>query len=86
MGCWHGHGHGYCGPAPRRWNGPMDEYETYEDVSWPRRRRVRGEAGADPGARMTSLEARLDDLDEELRRIETALNRLAGPTTGGASG
>jgi len=87
MGCWHAYGHG-CGPgwhwpAPRSC-GPYDEYDWYEDVSWPLRRRHRGRADAS-GARRASLEMRLDDLREEMRRIEAALADLRrAPGEGGS--
>ena len=88
MGCWHGHGHG-CGPgpywpAPRGWYGPVDEYDWYDDVNWPMRRRAR-ERPADRETRAASLEARLQVLREELRRMEAALADLAEPTSAGPS-
>ena len=86
MGCWHGHGCGpaYCGPAPRGWYGPVDEYEWREDADWPLRRRVR-ERPDDRDMRAASLEARFDELREELRRVEAALENLSRPSGGGPS-
>jgi hypothetical protein len=85
MGCWHGCGPVHCGPAPRGWYGPIDEYEAYEDLAWAQRRRAR-ERPDDRDVRTSSLEARLDDLHEELRRVEVMLEKLAGPSTGGGPG
>ncbi len=86
MGCWHGHGYGhgcgpgYPGPAPRGWYGPVDEGDWYEDARRPmrRRRRVRPE---DREMRAASLEARLEELRDELRRVEAALDDLVKPSS-----
>lgn len=81
MGCWHGHGYGHgCGPgyyvpAPRGYHGPVDEYDWYEDVSWPLRHRDRERAG-ERESRGASLEMRLEELREEVRRLEAALADL----------
>ena len=84
MGCWHGHGHGcgpvYYGPAPRSWCGPFDEYDWYEDVNWPLRRRF-GERAGERESREASLEMRLEALREEMRRMEAALADLARPSS-----
>jgi hypothetical protein len=88
MGCWHGHGHGYgpgyYRPAPRGCYGPVDEYELYgwyEDVNWPLRRRY-GERASERGSRAASLEMQLEELREEMRRIEAALAELPRPSSG----
>jgi hypothetical protein len=89
MGCWHGHGSGhgcgpgYHGPAPRGWYGPVDECDWYDDVDWPLRR-ARARTG-DQGTRAASLEGRLEDLREELRRLEAALADLPRPSSGGTA-
>ena len=94
MGCWHGHGYGhgcaratgpgYYGPAPRGWYGPVDEDDWYEDVNWPLRRRGRGRP-VEPEVRAATLEARLEDLREELRRVEAALADLPKRSSEGPS-
>ena len=84
MGCWHGCGPVHCGPAPRGWYGPVDEYDWYDDVNWPMRRRARARP-ADRETRAASLEAKLQVLREELRRMEAALADLAEPTSAGPS-
>jgi len=78
MGCWHGCGPVHCGPVPRGWYGPIDEDDWYEDVSWPPRRRARARPG-DREMRAASLDERLDQLREELRRVEAALADLGRP-------
>jgi hypothetical protein len=88
MGCWHGYGHG-CGPgyyrlAPRGHCGPVDEYELYgwyEDVNWPLRRRY-GERASEPRSRETALEMQLEELREEMRRIEAVLAGIQRPSSG----
>lgn len=88
MGCWHGHGHG-CSPGgywatPRGWYGPVDEDDWYEEVNWPMRRRPRARpVGRE--MRTASLEARLEELREELRHVEAALDDLVKPSTAGPS-
>ena len=90
MGCWHGHGSGhgcgpgYCGP-PRGWYGPVDECDRYDDVDRRLRRPFRERAGERRSGE-ESLEARLEDLREELRRVESALADLSRPSTGGTAG
>jgi hypothetical protein len=72
MGCWHGCGPVHCGPASRGWYGPADEDVAYQDVN----RALRRPARARPGnreMRVASLEGRLDELRDELRRVEAAL-------------
>lgn len=83
MSCWHSwHG---CGPwpvwpGPRVGYGPPDvEADWYEDVSWPVRRRRRWERAADRDMATASLEATLEELRAELRRVETALDDLRRP-------
>jgi hypothetical protein len=87
MGCWHGHGHGcgpYYGPVHRGYCGPVYEDDWYEDVNWPLRRRGRARS-ADPEMRAAALEERLEELREELQRVEAALEGLARPASGAAS-
>jgi hypothetical protein len=57
---------------PRGSYGPIDEHDCYEDVNWPLRRRARARPG-DRDMRAASLDERLDELREELRRVEAAL-------------
>jgi hypothetical protein len=89
MGCWHGYGHG-CGPGPYYWPahrgyyGPAYEDDWYEDVNWPMRRRGRARSG-DPELRAAALEERLEELRDELQRVEAALEGLARPASGAAS-
>lgn len=79
MGCrhdyYHGCGPGYYWPVPRGFY-PPDEYDWYDDVNWPLRRRHR-----ERGERADALEMRLDELREEMRRIETALADLRRPAS-----
>ena len=85
MGCWHGCGPVHCGPAPRGWYGPIEECEVYEPMGWPPRRRAR-ERVYDRDAGTATLEVRLDEMYEELRRVETALAKLVSSPTGGGPG
>jgi len=79
MGCWHGwHG---CGPAygppyGGGWYGPPD---WYEEPEWPMRRRYRGSARIDREQATEELEARLEELRTEMRRMEAELIELRGP-------
>lgn len=78
MGCWHGHGP-WCGwPPPRDWYGPpVGVPDWSEEQEWPmRRRRYRRERPIDREQAAASLEARLDELQDELRRVEAALAEL----------
>ncbi len=81
MGCWHGHGHGcgpgYYWPVPRG-SYPPEESEWFGDVNWPLRRRYR-ERASERTLRVDDLEMRLDELREEMRRIEAALVDLRRP-------
>jgi hypothetical protein len=72
MGCWHGCGPVHCEPMPRGWYRPIDEHDWYEEVNWPLRRRARARPG-DREMPAASLDERLDQLREELRRVEAAL-------------
>ncbi len=72
MGCWHG-GFVHCGPAAPCCYDPAGVDDRYPAVTWPRRRRARPE---DREMRAASLEERLDQLHEELRRVEAALAEL----------
>jgi hypothetical protein len=91
MGCWHGHGYGHgCGPgydwpSPRGWYGPADERDWYADMDRRSRRRFL-ERADEGGSREAALEARLDDLRDELRRVEAALADLQGPASVGTPG
>lgn len=80
MGCWHGHGY-HCGWPTPGWYGPaVDEADWLYEQDWPvRRRRYRREQPADPESTVKSLEARLDELRDELRRVEAALGEMHGP-------
>jgi hypothetical protein len=76
MGCWHGGSHG-CGPwhGPAygaRWREPVDWYEEtpLEIRRRPRYRRFEREVPVD------ELEARLAELRNEIRRVETELSDL----------
>jgi hypothetical protein len=63
---------------PRGWYGPVDERDWYEDVNWPLRRRA-FERPRDRETRAASLEESLNELREELRRVEAALADLGRP-------
>jgi hypothetical protein len=78
MGCWHGCGPVHCGPSRRGWYGPADEDGWYEDVRWPMRHQSTSPPD-DRGMREAALEARLDELREDLRRVEAALAGLVRP-------
>ncbi len=78
MGCWHGwHGCGpwYGGPYGRGWYEPV---EWYEEPGWPIRRRNRRSRQLDREAAAEELDARLDELREEVRRMEADLASLRG--------
>jgi uncharacterized small protein (DUF1192 family) len=77
MGC--GHGWHDCGPwheAPygRGWYGPAD---WYEEADWPVRRTYRG-ARRDRATSTGEVEAMLDELQGEIRRLEAELIALRG--------
>ena len=74
MGCWHGCGPVHCGPKARGWYGPIDD-DWYEEANWPLRRQARARPG-DRDTPVASLDARVDQLREELRRVEAALADL----------
>jgi hypothetical protein len=76
MSCWHGGYHG-CGPwyGPAYgagWYGPADWYEE-AGPAFRRRRRYRR---YEPEASADELEARLADLRDEMRRLESELSDL----------
>jgi hypothetical protein len=77
MGCRHGYGPGHCGSWHGTWHGPNDAVDWYEDAPWPMR--LRRESGVRSG-RAASLEDRLNELREDLRRVEAALADLARPS------
>lgn len=69
MGCWHGpHG---CGPW---YGGPYAEWS--DEMDWPIRRRVRRARRGDQEMAADELEARLDELRDELRRVQAELENL----------
>ncbi len=79
MGCWHDRydRHG-CGPwhgaaYDRGWYEPID---SYADLDWPARRARRRLRRPEREADVEGLEARLDDLREEIRRVEEELGGL----------
>lgn len=79
MSCWHGgcgSWHGW--PPPRGWYGPpVDEADLYEfEERQTGRRRRRRERPMESEAATASLEARLDELQDQLRRVEAALSEL----------
>ena len=71
MSCWHGCGQQHGWPPARGWYGPADR-----PMGWGDDRRARPR---DRELTATSLESRLDDLQEELRRVEAALLALRQP-------
>ena len=76
MGCWHG-GHG-CGP----WHGGpyspgwYEPAEWYEEADRPIRRRSRGYRRPERETVPEDLEMRLDELRDEIRRVENELVSL----------
>ncbi len=78
MSCWHG-GHG-CGP----WHGGpyspgcYDPADWYGEADWPAPRRYRRPARPDPEAAADDLQARLEALRDEVRRVEADLMDLRG--------
>jgi len=81
VGCWHGwhDGHG-CAPwhrAPfdRAWYGPVD---WYDEADWPTWRPSRRGSRPDRAAPAEAIEARLDELREEMSRLEADLEDLRG--------
>ena len=81
MGCWHdwhdwhGCGPSYGVPYGRGWSEPADWYEERE---WPARRRDRRLQRLDPEMAVGELESRLDELRDEMRRVESELTNLRG--------
>jgi hypothetical protein len=83
MSCWHGcePWHGWP-PARGRYGpvaGPAEWLEDFEDEPPMRRGRHRRVRTGDRELSAVSLESRLDDLQEELRRVEAALVALRRP-------
>jgi hypothetical protein len=79
MGCWHGCGSRHGWPPPQGWYGPMRESEWYdwdEDDRPPRRRLHRREVPGDSEMTAATLEVRLEELRDELRRVEGAIASL----------
>lgn len=76
MGCGHGgHGGHGCGPIygvqyDRGW---CDSGDWYGEADWPIRRRYRRSRRLGPQAAAEDLEARLDELRLEVRRVEAEL-------------
>ncbi len=82
MGCWHGHGHRGCydWPSPRGWYGPG--YEDLDDEpDWVPRRRSRVRSTVDE-AGTAQADARLDEMGEQLRRLEAVIAELAKSRSG----
>jgi hypothetical protein len=79
MSC--GHGWHSCGPwsgppYSRGWYGPPD---WYEEADWPIRGRSRRYRRPDPETAAEELETRLEELREEVRRVEAELGHLVRP-------
>lgn len=70
---WHGCGPWYGGPYDRAWYAPP---ESYEESEWPVRRRTRRNRRAEGEAGAEYLEARLAELVDEVRRLQTELASL----------
>ncbi len=79
MSCWHG-GHG-CGPwyGGRCGPGWSGETDWYGEADWPMRRPYRRSRRPEPETPDDELEARLDALREEVRRVKAELMNLRGP-------
>jgi hypothetical protein len=82
MSCWHG-GHG-CGPWHGVPYGPgwYDPADWYEGANWPIRRRYRRPSRLDQETAADDLEAKLDALRDEVRRVEAELVNLRGAEWG----
>ena len=87
MGCWHDHG-SWCGWAPPRgWYGPpVDDRGWFDEPYGPVAHRLctrtpgyRREPPIDRESTVLSLEARLDELRDELQRVEAALAEVRRP-------
>lgn len=72
---WHGCGPWYGGPYGRGWYEPA---ERYEGADWPIRRRSRRDRPLERETAPEELEATLDELRDEVRRVEVELARLRG--------
>ncbi len=73
MSCWHGpHG---CGPYPpeANWRGWSDPGDWFDDADWQMPRRGRRPRQPDAEVHAADLEARLEELGQMIRRIETEL-------------
>ena len=83
MSCWHSHGHGCRWPSSPGWSDvvepPWRWHEEYEP-SERRGRRSPRRRGLEPEVTRASLEARVEDLQEELQRVRVALDDLAAET------
>lgn len=78
MSCWHGwHGCGpwYGPPYGRGWYGPED---WFAEPDWPMRRRSRRYRRIDRETAADELEARLEELRDEVGRLEAELADLRG--------
>ena len=89
MSCWHGsHGWHGCGP----WNGPPNGRGWYGPADWeddleqPIRRRGRRYGRLDRPVASDELEARLVDLRDEVRRVESELLDLRRQEDAAAEG
>jgi len=77
MGCWYGCGHCRAWPSPHGWYGPpMAEPDWPEETAWPVRPRYRRRQPIDPERAAAALEARLEELRDELRQVEAALAEM----------
>ena len=84
MSCWHGwHGCGPCYGPPhgRGWYGPAD---WLEEADRPIRRRYRRYPRLDREAAAEELAERLEELREEVHRVEAELADLREPVTEGS--
>lgn len=73
---WHGCGPSYGPPHGRGWYGPQD---WYEEADWPIRGRPRPYRRIDPETAGEEFEARLEELREEVRRVEAEVAHLVRP-------
>lgn len=72
---WHGCGPWHGGPYGPGWYDPVD---VYEEADWPIRRRSRRYRRLERETAPAELEARLDELRDEIHRVEAELVSLRG--------
>ena len=79
MSC--GHGWHDCGPwyGPPYVRGPYGPPDWYEEADWPIRARSRRARRLDPETAIEELETRLEELHEEVGRVEAELAHLVRP-------